>query len=136
MAFTGPSEDRLAIRDLYGRYGDASTRGDVEDWLACWTEDGQWNSHIFRRSGKADLREQWDVLWANFAKVGFLSDVGAIEVDGDRATCRSVAREIIRLKNGGLFKLIGRYDDYLVRKNGEWLFAQRDYQPLVEELPE
>jgi uncharacterized protein (TIGR02246 family) len=136
MAFTGPSEDRLAIRDLYGRYGDASTRGDAEEWLTCWTEDGQWNTHLFKRSGKADLREQWDALWANFEKVGFLGEVGAIEVDGDKATCRSVAREIIRLTNGGLYKLVGRYDDYLVRKNGEWLFARRDYQPLIEELPE
>ena len=29
-----------------------------------------------------------------------------------------------------------RYDDVVVRRNGEWLFARRDYQPLVEEPPE
>ena len=136
MAFIGSMEDRLAIRDLYGRYSDASTRGDMEEWLACFTRDGQWNSHLFRCAGAAELRAQWDVLWANFDKVGFLSEVGSIEVDGDRATCRSVAREVIRLKDGGLFKLIGRYDDFLVRTEGEWLFARRDYQPLVEEPPE
>jgi ketosteroid isomerase-like protein len=135
MAFTGPIEEQLAIRDLYACYGDASTRADTEDWLACWTEDGQWRSHIFQRSGKDQVREQWDLLWANFEKVGFLGEVGAIEVDGDKAVCRSVAREIIRLKSGGVYKLVGRYDDLVVRQNGKWLFARRVYQPLVEELP-
>ena len=136
MAFTGPPEDRLAIRDLYGLYADASTRGDPEDWLACWTQDCQWNSHLFQRSGKTELREQWDLLWANFSKLAFLSEIGAIEVEGDRAKARSVAREIVRLNNGGLYKLVGRYDDYIVRENGEWRFSRRDYQPLVEEAPE
>jgi uncharacterized protein (TIGR02246 family) len=135
MAFTGPIEDRLAIRDLYSSYSDASVRGDTEAFLTCWTEDGQWNSHIFRCAGKKELRAQWDTLWANFAKVGFLGEVGSIEVDGDRATCRSVAREIILLKSGGVYKLIGRYADLAVRQNGQWLFARRDYEPLVEELP-
>jgi uncharacterized protein (TIGR02246 family) len=135
MAFIGSIEDRLAIRELYGSYGDASVRADTEAFLACWTEDGQWNSHIFRRSGKDELREQWDLLWTNFAKVAFLGEIGSVEVDGDKATCRSVQREIILLKSGGVYKLAGAYRDQVVRKNGVWLFARRDYEPLVEELP-
>ena len=43
--------------------------------------------------------------------------------------------EIIRLKDGGLFKLIGHYDDELVRENGQWLFLRRNYQPQVLEEP-
>jgi ketosteroid isomerase-like protein len=136
MTFTGPFEDRLAIRELYSRYGDASTRGNLVDWLACWTEDGQWNTHFFKRSGKDDLRVQWDASWVNFDKVVFLGDVSAIDVKGDTAAARSIAQESIRLKSGGLYRLSGRYEDLLVRKNGEWLFARRDYQPLIEELPE
>lgn len=136
MAFTGPIEDRLAIRELYGSYGDASANADMDGFLACWTDEGQWNSHIFQRSGKTALREQWDLLWANFAKVGFLGEVGSIEIDGDRAACRSVAREIILLKSGGVYKLVGRYQDQVVRRDGRWLFARRDYEPLVEELPQ
>jgi uncharacterized protein (TIGR02246 family) len=136
MAFTGPIEDRLAIRDLYGLYADASSRGDREDWAACWAEDCQWNTHLFARSGNAELREQFDALWANFRSLAFLSEIGTIEVDGDRAMARAVAREIIRLTDGGLYKLVGRYEDQLVRENGKWLFSRRDYQPLVEELPE
>lgn len=136
MKNSGPLEDRMLIRELYGLYADASCRGSVEDWLTLWTEDAQWNSHIFQCAGKDELRQQWDTLWANFASVGFLGEVGPIEVTGDTAKARSVAREIIRLADGGLYKLVGLYEDYLVRVDGEWLFRRRDYQPLVEELPQ
>ncbi len=135
MAFTGPMEDRLAIRELYDTYGDGSCRADAETFLSCWAEDGQWNTHIFSRTGKAELREQWDMLWAGFEKVAFLGNVLSIEVDGDKATARSVAREIVSLKGGGIFKLAGLYRDQLVRRNGAWLFQQRDYEVLAEELP-
>lgn len=49
MPFTGPAEDKLAIRELYDTYGDASCRGDVETFLTCWADDGRWNTHIFNR---------------------------------------------------------------------------------------
>jgi uncharacterized protein (TIGR02246 family) len=135
MAFTGPREDREAIRELYASYSDASSRADVDAFLACFAEDGQWNTHIFQRQGKAELRAQWDQLWLGFEKVGFLTEIGSIEVDGDSAACRCVAREIIRLKTGGLFKLVGQYRDHLVRENGIWLFARREYEPIAEEPP-
>lgn len=135
MTNSGPMEDRLLIRELFGLYGDASCKGDGAAWLATFADDCEWNSHMFNRKGKADLREQWDQLWQAFDKLGFLSEIGWIAVDGDTARASSQAREIIRLKDGGLFKLIGHYDDYLVRENGQWLFSRRNYQPLVLEEP-
>lgn len=137
MPFTGPPEDRLAIRDLYDTAADASSRGDKEAWMDTYAEDGcEWNSHLFKRAGKAEIAAQWDELWLGFERVGFLGNVGAIEVTGDTARARVTAREIIRLKNGGLFKLIGLYHDELVRVNGEWKFTRRNYEPLVLEAPE
>jgi uncharacterized protein (TIGR02246 family) len=135
MAFTGPIEDRLAIRDLYSTYTDASSRGDREGWLACFTEDGVWHTHLFEVSGRDGLRGQWDALWANFTAVSFLGEVGMIEVTGDSAQARAYAREVILLADGKVYRLAGRYDDELVRVNGEWLFARRNYQPLVDEAP-
>lgn len=135
MPFTGPMEDRLAIRELYDTYGDGSTTGNAETFLSCWTDGGEWITHVFSRKGKAELQEQWNTLWAGFEKVAFLANVLSIEVDGDRAHTRSVAREIISLKGGGIFKLAGLYRDQLVRRNGQWLFARREYEVLAEELP-
>ncbi len=135
MGFTGSTEDKEAIRELYARYSDASACADVEAFLACFAEDGQWNTHIFQRRGQSELRSQWEQLWLGFEKVGFLTEIGSIEIEGSRAACRCVAREIIRLKAGGLFKLISQYRDELVLENGAWVFLRRDYDPIAEETP-
>ena len=135
MAFSGPMEDRLEIRELYDTYGDGSSRGDAETFLSCWTENGQWKTHLFTRTGKAELREQWNMLWANFEKVALIGNVLSIEVDGDKASSRALAHEIVALKGGGVYKLSGLYEDQLVRQGGKWLFRQRDYSVLAEELP-
>lgn len=135
MPFSGPMEDRLAIRELYDTYGDASTRGDIEQFLSCWTDDGVWNTQIFTRTGKAEMREQWGLLWQGFEKVAFLGNVFSIEVDGDTAKTRAIQREEILLKGGGIYRLAGLYSDRIVRRNGQWLFGRRDYSVLVEEAP-
>lgn len=136
MLFTGAIEDRLAIRDLYGSFSYSSSLENMEEWLDCWTEDCQWTTHYFAVSGKEELRQQWHKLWANFDKLAFLCEIGSMAVDGDRATVGCIAREIIRLSTGGVYKLAGCYSDELVRLDGRWLFARREYQVLVEELPE
>jgi hypothetical protein len=135
MRNSGPLEDRLLIRELYGLYADASCRGDRGQWLACFTADGQWNSHMFRCAGHDEMRAQWDTLWADWDKVAFWSEIGVIAVTGDTAQVRSYAREIVSLSAGGLFKLFGSYEDRLVRQDGTWLFAQRDYAPMIVEAP-
>ena len=39
MAFTGPLEDRIAIRELLETYADAVCRVDAEAWGSTWAED-------------------------------------------------------------------------------------------------
>lgn len=133
MENSGSLEDRMLVREVYGLYTMASCNGDMNGWLGLWTDDAEWNSHLFNRKGKAELRQQWDQLWVNFDQLGFLSEVGPVAVNGDTARAQSVAREIIRMADGSLFKLIGVYDDYLIRMDGRWLFSRRDYRPLVQE---
>ena len=135
MPFTGPAEDRLAIRELYGTYADASWRGDREQWVACFTADGRWSSHLFDATGHQALRETWDGLWKDWQEVAFLGEIGAIDVDHESARCRSYAREIVRLKSGGTFKLAGTYDDTLLKIAGEWKFVHRHYTLTLDEFP-
>lgn len=135
MAFTGPIEDRLAIRERYDAYSDAATHGDEEAYLACWAEDGLRIGQGAEVRGKAALRTQWRQLWTMLDKMGFFAAPGAIEVSGDHATAHANCREIIRLKSGEIWKVVGRYDDELVRKNGQWVFARREYTLLLDERP-
>lgn len=135
MAFTGPVEDRLAIRELYGTYGDASWRGDREQWLSCFTPDGRWTSHLFDAAGHDALRETWDSLWKDWETVALLGEIGAMEISGDTAEVRSYAREVVKMKDGLIFKLCGHYADSLRKMAGEWKFVRRDYTLTIDEFP-
>lgn len=134
MAFSGPLEDRLLIRELMGDYSDATFRRDAEGWLACWTEDGvRAQAGAAEHRGKPALRAMWDTVWAMLDRLAFFTEIGVIEVHGDRATARCYCREILFLKGGGVRKVVGVYDDDLVRESGKWLFARREYQLFMDE---
>lgn len=129
MAFEGPLQDRLLIRDLVDAYSDATFRGDVEAWLACWTEDAVRSFGDHECRGKAALRAFWDQVWTTIEKMAFFCELGALEVAGDRASGRCHTQEILFLKGGAdRREVLGLYDDQLVRENGFWLFARRDYR--------
>ncbi|MCB2059532.1 MAG: nuclear transport factor 2 family protein [Novosphingobium sp.] len=133
MAFTGPLEDRIAIRELHDTYADAGFRGDRQAWLDCWARDCTWITSFGERSGKEALAQQWDALWSTLDALGFFAIVGSIEVDGDTAVTRGYVREIAVMKDGPAQKIAGRYDDELVRENGAWKFASRRYSVLIRE---
>lgn len=135
MPLSGSIEDRLEIQELYALYADASSSNRRQQWLDCFTDDGQWNSHIFQCTGKDAIRAQGDEIMDMFDGLIFLSVMGPVTIDGDRATARSYAREIGNLKGGGVFKLAGAYEDTLRKENGRWLFERRDYTPVVDEIP-
>ena len=43
MAYEGPIEDRLAIRERIEAYSDAVFRHDADAWIANWCEDAVWS---------------------------------------------------------------------------------------------
>lgn len=131
--FSGPLEDRLLIRERYGAYSDAAFQGDMVAWLACWSADGLWEIFGNPVRGKDGLRTQWVETLSTIDHMAFFSEIGAIEVEGNRATARSYTHEIIVLKSGDLMKVIGQYSDNLVKENGAWLFSKRIHSVLISE---
>jgi ketosteroid isomerase-like protein len=134
MAFEGSQEDRLMIRERIGAYSDSVFQNDVEAYLACWTDVCVRVQGRSEWRGKIALREHWTMTWATMNKLAFFTEVGAIEVRGDRAIARSYCREIVVLKRGGIRKVIGVYNDQLLREEGRWLFSRREYQLFMDEL--
>lgn len=135
MAFTGSIEDRLAVRELFDAYADASSRMDRIAFLACWTEDASWWTHYFDVSGKAAIAATYDGLMGNVETVSFIGQLGACEIDGDRAICRSHALERLVFKEGaGNHRLTGCYEDELRKVDGQWRFARRVYKVMIEEM--
>lgn len=133
MTFTGPVEDRQAIRDLQDSYGDAASRMDKQQWLDCWAPDGVWISGaVGEVRGHADLARTWDRLFATMDAMAFFVMTGAIAVTGDTATARCHVREIGRI-NGEVKKFSACYHDELVRQDGRWLFSRRTYAMNIAE---
>ncbi|MDG2005168.1 MAG: nuclear transport factor 2 family protein [Novosphingobium sp.] len=133
MAYIGPLEDRIAIRELHETYADAGFRGDMEQWLGCFIDDCTWVTPYGEMHGKEELKATWDQIFANLGALGFFTVMGSIEVDGDNATDRAYIREVFLAKDGAIQKLVGSYVDQLVRMNGTWKFARREYSVLISE---
>jgi ketosteroid isomerase-like protein len=133
VAFIGSVEDRLKIRERLDSYSDAVFRGDVDDYLACWSEDATRSGAGGECRGKPALREHWQGIFRYLERMTFFTQIATIEVTGDRATTRSYCREILLLKGGAIRKLVGVYDDVLVRDGDDWLFTLRNYAVLIDE---
>ncbi|HWA63293.1 MAG TPA: nuclear transport factor 2 family protein [Caulobacteraceae bacterium] len=133
MAYEGPIEDRLAIRERIEAYSDAVFRRDAEAWIANWAEDCVWSLPGLEVAGRAAIRAAWEGAMQGFALAAFFATPGAIVVESDRATARTYTQEILTLVGGGTRRIVGAYDDALVRENGVWLFSRRAYQILHDE---
>lgn len=133
MTFRGPFEDRLQIRERLDAYSDAVIRGDLDDYLACWSGGGVRSGVGGECRGKDDLRQHWNASRRALIGMVFFTQIAMIEVDGDRAADRCHCREVLHLEDGRFRKLVGRYDDELVRVGGDWLFAHRHHRLVMDE---
>lgn len=136
MPYTGPAEDRQAIRELIEEYADAVTQCDADAWGAVWTEDATWSLPQYPEIGTTHGRPAIVAMWVEAMKVypGIMFEAwpGSIEVDGDRAVVRSYSSEVYD-QGGSVHRDRGVYDDVCVRQNGKWLFASRTFKNIHRE---
>ncbi len=142
MAFTGPWQDRLAIRELIDAYSDAVMVRDADAWGETWAKDAYWSLPEFpgheQFIGREAIVAGWGVSMTMYASMTdfslpmiYQALPGAIEVAGDRATSRVYTSEIYRDPATGIeHRIRGRYDDELRRIDGRWLFTRRDYRVI------
>lgn len=133
MPFTGPTEDRLAIRELLDTYADAVTRVDAAAWGACWAEDGEWSLPDYPEIGTTHGRDAIVAMWVEAMKaypgIMFEAWPGSIEVDGDFAAVRSYTSEVYD-QDGATKRDRGAYEDRCVRRGGQWVFASRSFRNI------
>jgi ketosteroid isomerase-like protein len=140
-------EDRLAIERLMMRYAAALNTDDADTYVSLFTPDATFE---LRRQadeppflgpfeGRAALRKQWfpdaPASTAGPARFGPMRHVTTnyeIDVAGDTATVRAFFIEIV--SNGAnippgskppTIHAMGRYEDELVKVDGQWFFSKR-----------
>ena len=124
MNFTGPLEDRIAIRELHDQYCDATMSRDMAMWGATWAEDGEWvlSGGVIKGREKvvATAKKAVDSYSAGL----FFRNLGRTHIDGDRATGRSYQVELFFFADGPAWFLT-YYDDEYRKIDGRWLFQKR-----------
>ena len=131
MPFTGPADDRLAIRELLDAYSDAVCRVDADAWGDLWTEDSEWAlpdyPEIGTTRGRASIVAMWVAAMKGYPGILFVTTPGSIEVDGDRAVVRAYTSEVFD-QDGVTKRDRGVYDDICVREGGRWRFQRRSFR--------
>ncbi len=131
MPFTGPIEDRLAIRELIDAYADAVNRNDPVAWGETWAEDAVWSLPDYpqwgEKKGRAEIVKTWEDAMSHYPGIVFVASVGSIEVDGDRAQVRSYTSEVYD-QAGATKRDRGTYEDTCVKRDGRWYFASRSFR--------
>jgi hypothetical protein len=133
--FTGSLEDRMAIQDLHARYSDAVVRNDTDDWGACWAEEAHWNMMGTTVKGRDAIVTLWTQAMGQYDAVSFISQAGSIEIDGDTGKGRTQTHEML-VQNGMTRIAGGLYRDTFVKRDGEWLYASRDFGVVASHDPE
>jgi ketosteroid isomerase-like protein len=137
MPYTGPAEDRLAIRELLETYADAVTRLDAETWAATWAEDAEWSlpdyPEIGTTRGRAAIKAMWIEAMQHYPGIMFEAWPASIEVAGNTATMRSYTAEVYD-RDGMTVRDRGRYEDICVKVDGVWLFQSRGFRNIHRQI--
>lgn len=133
MSFSGPLEDRLALRELLATYGDTISLQDFDGWVDLWSTDSIWFHPAFEGATRKDgLDAMIRGMFESVTTVHFMSTPGMLTVDGNIATGRCWVREAIARRDGGGYLTNGVYDDRYVKQAGRWLFRERRFTLLCQ----
>ena len=140
-AFTGPLEDRIAIRELMDTHAHGVMTKDAALWGSIWAEDAYWALPEYPDlggfQGKAAIVAGWTESMKHYGldqctkPMIYFMQPGAIHVQGDQATAVAYTIEIFDdPATGKRIHAHGRYDDELKHINGQWRFTRREYRTV------
>lgn len=136
----GPNyaQDRAEIEDLMSRYLFAMDYGDIDSYMATFTQDAELEFATGTYSGQDAIRESVTRFKQNIGKLYTIENgspatlrhvllQAVIRVEGDRAWTTSLWMEMANDGPGDSFKMgtFGIYEDELRRVGDNWLFSRR-----------
>lgn len=130
--YTGPLEDRIAIRELNEIYADGVVRIDPETWGSVWAEDAHWDLMGMKADGREAIVGFWTQAMTGFKAVSFHCVPSSIEIDGNSAKARCQTQEVMMTKEGKTRVIGGLYEDELEKRDGRWVFTSRVFKIVAE----
>jgi uncharacterized protein (TIGR02246 family) len=132
----GDTADRLAIRELVDAWARHADRREPERQAALFTEDGRVTVYMGEPgttdavqvlTGRAELEDAFAAL-RNYEATTHFNGQHTVTLDGDRATGETYCLAYHLWASDGqrtLMIMSIRYLDAFVRRDGQWLFAER-----------
>jgi hypothetical protein len=141
MPFTGPIEDRTAIRELMDTHAHGVMTKDAELWGSIWADDAYWELPDYPDLGGFTGKDVIVSGWVESLKhygldnctkpMIYFMQPGSIEVDGDKANAIAYTIEIYDdPATGKRIHTTGRYTDELRKIDGAWKFTRRSYRTV------
>lgn len=131
-------EDELAIRRVLVDYAATQDARDYAGYAALFAKDGEWVNGKTVHKGRASIHKMLVDLYGA-PPPGFVNSESyhitsnpQVEVNGDRATARSRHLLVMRGPRGEPTPaLAGRYEDELIREDGQWKILRRVDYPVM-----
>jgi uncharacterized protein (TIGR02246 family) len=131
-------EDELAIQRVLVEYAARQDARDYAGYAALFAKNGEWvngkNAYKGRDAILKMLTDLYGPVPAGFVNNDsyHISSNFQIDVDGDRATARSRHLLVMRGPKGEPTpSLAGRYEDELIREDGQWKILKRVDTPVM-----
>lgn len=132
------TRDQLEIRALIEKYADAACRRDTSGIVDCLSEDCHWSvpdmKGLENLNGRKEVFDTWEAAKAIFPFCFLVCVPGIISISGDVATARVYTTEILKSPDGTVRNAAGRYDDRLKKVDGKWLFTERIWTMLHQQI--
>lgn len=132
------AQDRAEIEDLMARYLFAMDYGDLDSYVATFTENGSIEFASGTYEGRQAIYEAVSRFKEGIGRFYTTEDgepaalrhvllQSVVRVEGDRAWSTSLWMEMANDGPGDSFKMgtFGIYEDELERVDGQWLFSRR-----------
>lgn len=127
-------EDEAAIARLLHAYGRTLDARDFAAYAALFAAEGEWRGALGTFKGPKDIQAAMERIFAGATDIPQGSNFHVmsnfvIDVQGDRATARSMFVFYRMEGNKPVGEVAGRYEDELVRVGGVWKFQVRNALP-------
>ena len=137
------AEDEIAIRRILIDYHWNMDMRDFDAYAALFARNGVWTSGGQVHTGRAEIRKMMVGIFGepkpdqpNRRSIEITTNP-EITVDGDHAHARSRHLLIWRGTDGSPQPMLaGRYEDDLIRENGQWKIAKRTDFPIMPTMEE